>query len=118
MRALPDASLLVTVSNDAWFGDSLAPYQHLQIARMRAVETGRPMLRATNTGISAIIDQRGRVIQELGLDRRGAITGTVMAMTGSTPFVMAGHLPVVGLMLLLLLTAFLLGRSGRINPAG
>jgi apolipoprotein N-acyltransferase len=110
LRALPDASLLVTVSNDAWFGDSLAPYQHLQIARMRAMETGRPMLRATNTGISAIIDHQGHIQQELGLDQRGAVTDSVMAMTGSTPFVSTGHLPVVILMLLLLLAAWLVHR--------
>ena len=59
IRALPEAALLINASNDAWFGDSLAPHQHLEIARMRAVETARYMLRATNTGISAIIDQHG-----------------------------------------------------------
>jgi len=61
-EALPDAAFLVNVSNDAWFGDSLAPHQHLQIARMRALETGRYLLRATNTGVSAIIDQHGGLV--------------------------------------------------------
>ena len=61
-HALPQANVLVNVSNDAWFGDSIAPHQHLQIARMRALETGRYLLRATNTGISAIIDERGEVV--------------------------------------------------------
>ena len=56
--------LLVNVSNDAWFGGSIAPQQHLQIARMRAVETGRPMLRATNTGVTAIVDARGQAIDQ------------------------------------------------------
>ncbi|MGE5154992.1 MAG: apolipoprotein N-acyltransferase, partial [Bdellovibrio bacteriovorus] len=63
-QALPDAQFLINVSNDAWFGDSLAPHQHLEIARMRALETGRYLLRATNTGISAIIDHRGRLLVE------------------------------------------------------
>ena len=61
IRALPRAQILANVSNDAWFGDSLAPHQHLQIAQSRALETGRYMLRATNTGISAIIDPDGQV---------------------------------------------------------
>ncbi|MGH8596232.1 MAG: apolipoprotein N-acyltransferase, partial [Gammaproteobacteria bacterium] len=61
-KALPLANILVNVSDDAWFGRSIAPDQHLQIARMRAIETGRYLLRATNTGISAIIDHRGRVV--------------------------------------------------------
>ena len=61
IRQLPQATLLVNVSNVAWFGRSIAPRQHLQISQMRALETGRYMLRATNTGMTAIIDQRGRV---------------------------------------------------------
>ena len=61
LKALPAANVLVNVSEDAWFGDSLAPHQRLQIARQRAIETGRPMLRAANTGVSAIIDQRGEI---------------------------------------------------------
>ena len=56
IRQLPEATMLVNVSNVAWFGDSLAPAQHLQISQMRALETGRPMLRATNTGMTAVID--------------------------------------------------------------
>src|SRR5262249_28022396 len=65
IRQLPEATLLVNVSNVAWFGDSLAPSQHLQISRIRAIETGRFMLRATNTGVTAIIDPRGAVVARL-----------------------------------------------------
>ena len=63
IRQLPEATLLVNVSNVAWFGRSIAPQQHLQISQARALETGRYMLRATNTGMTAIIDERGRVVQ-------------------------------------------------------
>ena len=62
IRQLPRATLLANFTNDAWWGDSFASEQHLQISQMRAQETGRYMLRATNTGVTAIIDQRGRVL--------------------------------------------------------
>ncbi len=84
-RALPAAGLLVNVSNDAWFGDSIAPHQHLQIARMRALEAGRYLLRATNTGISAIIDDRGRVVARSGQFQPEVITAEAVIRTGATP---------------------------------
>ena len=84
--ALPEASLLVNASNDAWFGDSLAPHQHLEIAQMRALEFGRPMLRSTNTGVSAFIDHRGRIVERSGQFKTESITQTVQGRTGSTPF--------------------------------
>jgi len=86
VRALPQAAILINVSNDAWFGDSIAPHQHLQIARMRALEAGRVMLRATNTGISAIIDHRGRVVSRSGQFEPEVLGGEVSARTGTTPF--------------------------------
>jgi apolipoprotein N-acyltransferase len=76
-QALPEARYLINVSNDAWFGDSLAPHQHLEFARLRALENGRPLLRATNTGISAIIDHRGHVTASLPLFERSALTGRI-----------------------------------------
>lgn len=103
--ALPDVDLLVNVSNDAWFGDSIAPHQHLQIARMRAIETGRPMLRATNTGVTAIIDHRGEIQSQLPQFKAQALTGSVQAMTGSTPYVMLGNWLVVSSALLILIAA-------------
>ena len=89
--ALPQATLLVNVSNDAWFGDSLAPHQHLQIARMRALETGRPMLRATNTGVSAIIDERGNVLETSPQFKLHVLKSTVQPMKGVTPYVKWGN---------------------------
>lgn len=94
---LPAAGLLVNVSNDAWFGDTLAPHQHLQIARMRALETGRPMVRATNTGITAIIDERGRVNATIAQFRPDVLAGTVQPFSGATPYVRTGNVPVVAL---------------------
>ncbi|MEQ1528476.1 MAG: apolipoprotein N-acyltransferase [Methylococcales bacterium] len=81
-----NAAYLVNVTNDAWFGDSIEPHQHLQIARMRALESGRFLLRATNTGITAIIAADGQVVQQAPLFTTTVLTGTVNAMTGSTPY--------------------------------
>ncbi|MCK7576534.1 MAG: apolipoprotein N-acyltransferase [Chromatiales bacterium] len=103
IQALPEAAYLINVSNDAWFGDSLAPPQHLEIARMRALETGRDLLRATNTGISAIIDHRGRLIDTLPSFVRGAVTAEIQPRQGATPFSRFGNAPAVGLALALLL---------------
>jgi apolipoprotein N-acyltransferase len=94
--ALPAATLLVNMSNVAWFGDSLAPAQHLQIAQMRALETGRMMLRATNTGMTAIVDVDGRVLSVLPAFTRGALVGEVRGHSGATPFVRGGNWPVIG----------------------
>jgi len=96
IRQLPEATLLANVSNVAWFGDSLAPAQHLRISRMRAVETGRPMLRATNTGVTAIIDARGDVVSRLPMFTEGVLSGKVQGRTGATPYVLMGnYLPVL-----------------------
>ena len=95
IRQLPEASLLVNVSNVAWFGDSLAPAQHLQISRMRALETGRPMLRATNTGMTAIIDPRGRVVAKLPQFTEGVLEGEVQGRSGATPYVRVGNYAIV-----------------------
>lgn len=97
---LPDAQMLVNVSNDAWFGDSIAPHQHLQIARMRALETGRYMLRSTNTGITAIIDERGRLVRQIPPFEPAVLTGTARPFTGATPYVRSGNWPVLLLCLL------------------
>lgn len=105
--ALPQAAMLVNVSNDGWFGDSLAPHQHLEIARVRAKENGRPMLRATNTGISAIIDHRGAVSARSAQFETSVVRGHVVPMQGSTPFVRFGNWPVLVIAVLSLLLALL-----------
>jgi apolipoprotein N-acyltransferase len=79
-------TIFVNVSNIGWFGDSVAIDQHLQISRMRELEFERPMIRATNTGATAIIEHTGRVADALPRHTRGALVGTVQGRTGTTPF--------------------------------
>ena len=81
-------TVLVNVSNIAWFGNTLAVDQHLNISRMRAMELGRPMLRATNTGATAIIDHAGKVIAQLPRFTRGSLVGSYEGRNGLTPFAM------------------------------
>ena len=86
MLSIPQANLLVNASNDAWFGDSLAPHQHLQMAQMRSLETGRAMVRSTNTGVSAFIDFKGRIIERTEQFKTLSITQTMHSRSGITPF--------------------------------
>lgn len=111
---LPQATLLVNGSNNAWYGRSWAPHQHLQISRMRALETGRQMIRSTTTGISALIDQFGKLIATSTQFDQTVLQGEVMPYTGATPFVRWGNWPV--LIILWVLLAVLAGSvvwSGR-----
>jgi apolipoprotein N-acyltransferase len=110
LNMLPAAKMLVNVSNDAWFGDSLAPRQHLQMARMRALETGRPMLRATNTGVTAITDHWGRILAKAKLFEPDAIEAQVTPMEGATPYVKVGNLMIVGVMCFAVLFGVAVGR--------
>lgn len=102
---LPEAGLLVNVSNDGWFGDSIAPHQHLQMARYRALETGRSMLRTTNTGITAIIDPQGRIVQEGPQFQAVVVSALVQPRQGATPWVRFGNLPALSACVLLLSAA-------------
>jgi len=110
IRALPEATLLVNVSNDAWYGNSYASMQHNQISQMRALETGRMILRATNTGVTSFIGRSGRILLMLPQHEEGELTGPVQGYTGSTPYVVWGNAMVLGLIGLLLLIAWRLGR--------
>ena len=105
IRQLPAATLLLNLSNVAWFGDSLAPHQHLQASRLRALETGRVMLRATNTGATAVIDHQGRVTQALPFFAAGGLTATVQGRSGATPYTHTGNWPVIMLCACVLLWA-------------
>ncbi len=114
-RAVPRATVLLNLSNLAWYGDSFAQPQHLQIARLRALETGRPMLRATNTGMTAIVAPDGRVSQVLPPFAEGAIEAAVRGTTGLTPFVRLGNGPVLGVSLAVLLVALLRFAAPRLR---
>ncbi len=109
-RRVREATILVNVSNVAWFGDSLAPAQHLQIARLRAVETGRMHLAATNTGITAAIDRDGRVLARLPQFAEGRLEVSAQGYAGATPYARYADWPVVIVSLLVLAGALAVAR--------
>ena len=118
IEALPEATLLVNVTNDAWFGHSIAPQQHLQMARMRALEAGRPMLRATNTGLTAVMDERGRVQSRAPQFEVYALHDTVQPMQGMTPYARFGNAALVTLIVIVIAgAAWALWRGGRAAQA-
>ena len=100
-RISRDATLLLTVSNDAWFGRSFAPQQHMQMARMRAIENAKPMLRGTSNGVTAIVDYRGRVVKQIAQFSAGELSGNIAPRAGKTVFSQTGSWPVVILALLI-----------------
>ncbi|HYR36097.1 MAG TPA: apolipoprotein N-acyltransferase [Burkholderiales bacterium] len=112
-RQLPEATLLVNLSNVAWFGDSLAPAQHLQIAQARAIETGRTYLTATNTGITAAIEADGRVQARLPQFTEGRLEVTAQAYVGATPYVRWRDWPIVVLCVGVLIALTWIARRSR-----
>ncbi len=98
-----NTDFLLTVSNDAWFGTSAGPLQHLQMVQMRSIETGRWFLRATNTGVTAIINDKGKIVKKAPQFQRTVLRGEVEARTGTTPFMQWGSYPVLAWCGLLLL---------------
>jgi apolipoprotein N-acyltransferase len=97
-----DGNVILTISNDTWFGQSLGPKQHLQIAQFRALETGRYVMRATNTGITAFINPKGEIISRAPAYETTVLTATIDTTAGLTPIVRLGHLwMVIGLFVLL-----------------
>ena len=120
LRSLPEATVLLNISNLAWFGDSLALPQHLQIGRIRAIETGRPMLRSTNTGMTAVVQPDGTVSAVLPQFEEGVLRAEVRGYAGTTPYVRTGNLPVLLAALAVVVAAALgaaLGARGRRQPA-
>ncbi|HET7607544.1 MAG TPA: apolipoprotein N-acyltransferase [Gammaproteobacteria bacterium] len=95
LRHLADTTLLVNVSNDGWFGESIAIPQHLQIARVRAAEAGRYLVRAANRGITAVIDPHGRLVDTIEPFHAGVLKATVRGYTGATPYARIGDWLVV-----------------------
>jgi apolipoprotein N-acyltransferase len=116
IRQLPAATLLANVSEDAWFGDSLAPHQRIQMARLRALESGRPMLRAANTGPSVVIDHRGAVAARSPQFQTFVLRAPVEPRQGATPYVRGGNAPIVGLLAGLVLAVFVVTRRRVVAP--
>lgn len=110
------ADVLLTISNDSWFGRSIGPLQHLQMAQMRALENGRYVLRGTNNGVTAIIDPQGRVQARLPQFESGVLRGEYHTMSGTTPFTRFGHAPLL-VVLCLLLTASVVMKARTARPA-
>lgn len=102
-----NTDFLLTISNDAWFGSSAGPLQHLQMVQMRALENGRWFMRATNTGVTAIIDHKGRIVKRAPQFERTVLRGNVQARVGNTPFMRVGNYPVLIIIALLLLLSYL-----------
>lgn len=100
-----DTDFILTVSNDAWFGDSIGPHQHLQIAQMRAREFGKPVLRATNNGITATIDANGSIRQRLPQFQEAVLLDKVSLSSGNTLYSRLGDWPLYGLSMALLILA-------------
>jgi apolipoprotein N-acyltransferase len=99
LAPLREATLLVNVTNDSWFGRSTARYQHLQISRLRAREAGRPMVRAANDGVSAIIGARGEIQARAPEYEASVLRATVEPRTGLTPYARMGNWPIIVLAL-------------------
>jgi apolipoprotein N-acyltransferase len=94
-RYARDADLLVTISNDTWFGTSWGPHQHMQMAAMRALENGRWLARATNNGITALVDHRGVIVAQAPQFEATTLSGTVQLMSGRTPWSRWGNWPLL-----------------------
>lgn len=101
-RNAEDSDFLVTVSNDAWFTGTAGPMQHLQMVQMRAKENGRWFIRATNTGVTAFIDQNGHIVKKAPIDKEFVLRGDLPAMQGETPYTRFSDWPVLGFSLFLL----------------
>jgi len=113
IESLPNAKFLINVSNDAWFGDSLSPHQHLQMAQMRSIETARPMLRATNNGVSAIINHKGKLLDVSPQFETHVLSAEFQPMQGTTPYVLVGNWLIIPFVVLLLFVVYVLNHRNK-----
>jgi len=90
-----DTNFLLTISNDAWFGESIGPHQHMQIAQMRAIELGRPLIRVTNTGVTAVVNTNGEIVEQLPQFKEAVLRTKVNVVTGETFYYRYGQTPVL-----------------------
>jgi apolipoprotein N-acyltransferase len=110
ITALPEATLLINATNNAWYGNSFAPHQHLEMSRWRALETGRYMLRVTTNGVSAIINEHGKIQGRSPQFETYVLSGEAVPRTGATPYVRVGNWPVVLLVFGIVLYGVLVAR--------
>jgi len=108
LQYIPESQFMINLSNNGWYGDSFAPHQHLEMARMRALETSRELIRSTTSGISALIDSRGRIMVQGAQFEAALIHGKVQPRTGTTPYVRWGNYPVI---LLFIIALFLFNKE-------
>jgi apolipoprotein N-acyltransferase len=118
IRKFPESApnMLINLTNLAWFGDTSAPWQHLRLAQLRSLETGLPTIRATNTGVTAIINDKGKVVSQLPVFSQGVLTGSVQARSGITPYVQFGDMPILVLSLITLVISW--RKKKLITPLG
>lgn len=110
-RNIDQANLIATISDDAWFGKSIGPLQHEQIVRMRALETGRYVVRATNNGVTNIINPKGKIVAQYPQFKRGVLTGKVREMRGETPWMRFGLLPLWLIIILMMAWVYFYSES-------
>ncbi len=115
LQFIKGKQLIVTISDDSWFGRSIALAQHLQIARMRSLETGRYLLLSTNTGITAFINPIGKVMRSAKIDKQSVVTDTVVPMQGDTPLMRWDFIPIMVLIILMLLMGLITRRNNKIR---
>ena len=108
------ADVIVTISNDSWFGRSIGPHQHLQMVRMRALENGRYVLRATNNGVTAIVDASGAVVAQAPQFEPTVLDGRFIAMSGTTPYQVLGDILALGLVALGIVISLIARRRDRV----
>jgi len=117
LRSLPEATVLVNATNNAWYGDSFAAHQHLQISQNRALEMGRPLVRSTTNGISALVNFKGEIIQQTPQFKEAVLTGMVQPRQGETPYVSWGQMPLLLLSLFMLMVWAYYRRISKSNQA-
>lgn len=111
-----NSDLLVTISNDAWFGDSLGPKQHMALAQMRSLETGRWLLRSTNTGITALVNHKGHIVKQINTNRRGTLNAVAETRQGHTPYMLLWVWPLMLVSGVIIVFALLTKRRNVVIP--